>query len=144
MFLIHLPRMSPFWSVWSTIKAPLAECSGSASDPSTSKHLLLSETVSELDTGTYKKHFLECHLSMSLQQGYETRALTNTCPNTVHVSLSIYKKYSRLYNQASSPIWYLSLFYVSLLSELVFDIGLVPVSIMQPWQRGYHLPLCQF
>lgn len=144
MFLIRLPHTSPFWRLWSTTKAPFTKCFGSASDPSTPKHLLLSETVSELDTGTYKKHSLECHLSMSLQQGYKTRALTNTCQNTMHVSLSIYKKYSRLYNQSSSPIWFLSLFYVSLLSELAFAVGFAPFSISQPWQRGYHLPLCQF
>lgn len=129
MFLIHLPHTSPFCRAWSTTKAPFTTHFGSASDPSTPKHLLLSETVSELDTDTYKKHSLECHLSMSLQQGYKTRALTNTCQNTMHVSLSIYKKYSRLHNQSSSPIQFLRLFCVSLLSKLAFAVGFAPFSI---------------
>jgi len=144
MLLNHLPHTFRFCRAWSTTKAPSTKCFGSTSNPSTPKHLLLSETVSELDTGTYKKHSLECHLSMSLQQGYKTRALTNTCQNSMHVSLSIYKKYSRLYKQGNSPIWFLSLFCVSLLSELAFAVGFAPFSISQPWQSEYHLPLCQF
>lgn len=141
MYLIHLPHTSPFWRVQSIIKALFTECFGSASNPSNPKHLFLSEIISESDSDTYKKHSLECHPSMSLQPGYKTRAQTNTCQNTGYVSLGIYKKHSPWHKQGRSPKWFLSLFCVSLLSELAFNAGFPPFSIRQLWQREFYLPL---
>lgn len=137
-FISHIPPL------FEEYKVPFTKCFGSASDASNPKHLFLSEITSELDTDTYKKHSLECHPSMSLRPGYKIRALTNTCQNTMYVSLSIYKKHSPWYKQGRNPIWFLSLFCVSLLSELAFSAGFPPFSIRQLWQREFYLPLPVF
>lgn len=121
MFLIHLPDTSPFWRVQSIIKAPFTNALAVHQIPTTPntfsfQKLYLCRTLTPIKS-TLLSAICQWAFSKAIKYGH-----WQTCQNTMYVSLSIYKNYSPWYNQGRNPIWFLSPFCVSLLSELAFHL----------------------